>query len=77
MKLHESHRMGTIEGVKCCLACYAEPWWPLAEQRCTGGGIEEKREKSAKMSERIAQRRANGLAVKAQKRYPRATKTGT
>ena len=69
--------MGTIEGVKCCLACYAGLDWPLAEQRCTGGGIEEKREKAAKMSERIAQRRANGLAVKAQKRYPRATKTGT
>jgi hypothetical protein len=35
---HASHRFGFVDGLRCCLTCYCEPDWPLAEQRCSSLG---------------------------------------
>jgi hypothetical protein len=41
---HASHRMGIVEGERCCLDCYAAPWMAISERLCgseaTGGDTE-------------------------------------
>lgn len=36
-KTHPSHRFEHMASydVIACARCYAEPWWPIAEQRCS------------------------------------------
>jgi len=61
MKLHESHRMGIVEGVRSCVRCYAGPDWPMIEVRCPGGDGD--RERAHRVSARIRARRAQSKAI--------------
>ena len=31
---HASHRMGIVEGERCCKVCFAAPWMAISEQEC-------------------------------------------
>lgn len=37
MTPHVSHQFGTVDDVQCCVRCFCESDWPLAETKCLGG----------------------------------------
>lgn len=38
MTPHPSHRIGFVDLERRCVVCFAEPDWPLIEQRCSSLG---------------------------------------